>query len=170
MLATRKGTPPSRRVGRWGHRVLQPAYERLLDEVIRDEVFVGESGTALRILRRLREGGIVYAHVDSESPRGTTQALLGQPTELSVGLLEVIRLTRAPLVPVAWVGDWRRLTIEFFEPLALADISDRKSFVTANMPPIIAKLEDLIRRHPDQWEYWVLGWPASLEHDAFGGS
>jgi KDO2-lipid IV(A) lauroyltransferase len=167
MLATRKGTPPRRRVGRWGHRVLQPAYERFLDEVIRDEVFVKERGSTLRILRRLREGGTVYGHADTWRA-ATTEQLLGVPTEVGRGLLEVVRLTRAPLVPVAWVGDWRRLTIEFFEPLVLTDTPDRKSFATANMPRIIAKLEALIRRHPDQWEYWVLGWPDALEHHVLG--
>ena len=60
------------------------------------------------------------------------------------------------MVPVAWFGDWRSLTIEFLPSLDLADTPDRLSFLAANMPRITATIEELIGRHPEQWE--VFGW------------
>jgi lauroyl/myristoyl acyltransferase len=164
MLATRLGRPPARRVGRIGRR-LQPSYLRLLNDVIRNEVLVEEPGSSLRILRRLREGGIVNALLDTGIRRNlSAQTQPGRPTPRSAGILEVVRLTRAPMVPVAWFGDWRSLTIEFLQPLDLVDAHDRPSFVAANMPRIFATLEELIRRHPEQWE--VFGW-AWRTGDAF---
>lgn len=169
MQPTRKGILPTRRVGRLGHQVLQPAYERFLHEMIGDEILVRERGSTLRILRHLREGGTVYAHLDTKfASRSTTHPFLGRLEEFGAGLLEVIYLTRAPLVPVAFAGDWRRLRIAFSEPLALAEAPDRGSFVRDNVPRVAATLEGLIRRHPDQWEYWVLGWPGNLEQHVFG--
>lgn len=164
--ATRKAIPPKRRVSRWGRRVLQPAYERFLHEVIRDEIVVAERGSTLRMLRHLREGGILYAHLDTKfSSRAVEHRLLGQPVKIGAGLLEVLHLTGAPLVPARFAGDWRRLHIEFFEPLTLVEAPDRQSFVDLNVPLILATLEELITRQPDQWGYWVLGWP---DRDVFG--
>lgn len=169
MRSTRKAIPPARGVSRWGHRVLQPAYERFLHEVIRDEIIVTERGSTLRMLRHLREGGLLYAHLDTKFASWTVpHTLLGQPVTVGAGLLEILYLTKAPLVPVQFAGDWRRLHIEFFEPLTLIEASDRQSFVHRNVAVITATLEDLIRRQPDQWEYWVLGWPAVLDRHAFG--
>jgi KDO2-lipid IV(A) lauroyltransferase len=168
MQPTRKGTLPARRVGRWGRRVLQPAYERFLRELIGDEILVTEGGSTLRILRHLREGRVVFAHLDTTfATRSRTYPLLGRPKVFGAGLLEMIYLTRAPLVPVAFAGDWRRLRIQFSEPLALAEAQDRESFVRDNMPRLAATLEGLISQRPDQWEYWVLGWPLDLHRDVF---
>lgn len=171
ILSTRQKTPPRRRVSGWGRRVLQPSYGRLLHQLVQDEVFVEEAGSTLRILRRLREGGIVSAFLDGNvSRQRSTQPLFGVPMAFGVGILEVVRLTRAPLVPVVSFGDWRHLTIEFSAPLDLADAPDRPSFVAANMPRVATAIEDQIRRHPDQWEYWMLGWPGRWDLDAFNPS
>jgi KDO2-lipid IV(A) lauroyltransferase len=164
MRSTRKAIPPTRTMSRWGRRVLQPAYERFLHEVIRDEIFVAERGSTLRILRHLREGGILYAHLDTNfSSRAVEHPLLGQPERIGAGLLEALHLTGAPLVPAEFAGDWRRLRIEFFEPLTLVEARDRQSFVLRNVALIVTTLEELIRRQPDQWEYWMLGWPADRQ-------
>jgi hypothetical protein len=71
------------------------------------------------------------------------------------------------MVPVAWFGDWRSLTIEFLQPIDLVDTPDRRSFLAANLPRIDATIEELIRRRPDQWE--VFGW-AWRNRDAFSRS
>jgi KDO2-lipid IV(A) lauroyltransferase len=169
MLVTRRGVPPPRSVSRWGHRVLQVAYDRVLHEVIRDEVLVGQRSSTLRVLRHLRDGGIVYANLDASlRGRSTTHPLLGSLKEFGTGLLEMIHLTGVPLVPAEFVGDWRRLHITFLAPLALVEAPDGKAFARENLGRVVATLEGLIRRHPDQWEYWVLGWPAPLAQDVFG--
>ena len=165
MLVTRVGRPSARRVSRIGRRLLHPSYVRLLHEVIGNEVFVEEPGSSLRILRRLREGGMVNALLDSGIRRKLSAATMrGESAPKGVGLLEVVRLTRAPMVPVAWFGDWRGLTIEFLPPLDLVDTPDRLSFAAANMPRITATIEELIRRHPEQWE--VFGWDKGT-HEKF---
>jgi lauroyl/myristoyl acyltransferase len=156
MLVTRVSRPSPRRASRIGRRLLQRSVH-LVHEVIRDEVFVEEAGSSLQILRRLREGGMVNAHLDAGLRRKLSgKTTPGRSAEREGGILEIVRLTRASMVPVAWFGDWRRLTIEFLPPLDLVDTADRSSYVTANMPRITATLEELIARHPEQWE--MFGW------------
>jgi Kdo2-lipid IVA lauroyltransferase/acyltransferase len=168
MLSTRVGRPSARRASRIGRQLLQPSYVRLLNEVIRNEVFVEEPGSSLRLLRRLREGGIVSALLDTGIRHNLSAPTMpGRPLPRGVGILEVVRLTRAPMVPVAWFGDWRSLTIEFLQPIDLVDTPDRRSFLAANLPRIDATIEELIRRRPDQWE--VFGW-AWRNRDAFSRS
>ncbi len=160
MLVTRVGRPSGRRVGRIDRRLLQPSYIRLVHEVIRDEVMIEEPGSSLRILRRLREGGIVNALLDAGIRRRlSAPTMAGGSIPRGVGMLEVVRLTRAPMVPVAWFGDRRGLSIEFLQPLDLVDTADRLSFFAANMPRITATIEELIRRRPDQWEVFGWDWP-----------
>ncbi len=168
MHATRKGLVPPRPVSRWGRRLLQPAYERFLHDVIQDEIFVAERGSTLLILKHLRQGGTLYAHLDTAfARRSTAQPFLGRQEEFGAGLLEVIHLTGAPLVPAAFAGDWRGLHVEFFEPFALAPAADRDAFVSENAPKLAAVLEGLVQRQPAQWEYWVLGWPGELGQHVF---
>ena len=164
ILVTRVGRPSTRRSSRIG-RLLKPSYVRLLHEVIETEVFVEERGSSLRILRRLREGGMVNAHLDAGIRRNLYASTMpDRPGVRGIGILEVVRLTRAPMVPVAWFGDWRSMTIEFLPPLDLVDAPDRLSFVAANMPRITATIEELIGRHPEQWE--MFGWE-KRKHEEF---
>jgi lauroyl/myristoyl acyltransferase len=156
MLVTRVGRPSGRRASRIGRRLLQRSV-RLVHEVIGDEIFVEEPGSSLRILRRLREGGLVNAHLDAGNRHELLSPTMhvGRAARREVGILEIVRLTRAPMVPVAWFGDWRNLTIEFLPPVELVDAPDRLSFVAANMPRVAATIDELIRRHPEQWEVFT---------------
>lgn len=149
--------PADRAVGRLGRRWLQPAYHRFLHGVIRDEVFVQDRDLALRILQRLRAGGCVYSHLDARFARETVALpFLGGEDRFPTGLVEIARLTAAPIVPLVCLGDWRRLRIRFEAPIELRERPDRQAFVRENIARLVAFLERLVRQEPAEWEGWLL--------------
>jgi KDO2-lipid IV(A) lauroyltransferase len=149
--------PSDRAVGRLGRRYLQPAYQRFLHGVIGDEVFVQDRDLSLRILRRLREGGAVYSHLDARFARETVLLpFLSGEDRFPTGLVEIARLTGAPLVPLRCDGDWWRLRIRFGEPVALEPHADRRTFVADNVARLVAVLEGFVCEHPSEWEGWLL--------------
>ena len=92
VLTIRNAKPPDLLMGRLGERILQPRYNRLLHAVIRDEVFIQDRECSLKILGRLRSGGIVDLHCDAPFSQSLIERpFLGQSFPFPAGMFHLAR-------------------------------------------------------------------------------
>lgn len=156
VLSIRNGEPPDRAAGVLGLRWLQPRYVRLLGEVIRDEVMLQDRELTLKVMRRLRSGGIVNVHLDTiYSVETLTHPFLGLDWSFPAGFLRIAAACGAAIVPMSCHGDGSGFSVCFEPEHALWEAGDAEQFARLNLPDLIGRLECQVRAHPDQWDAWV---------------
>jgi lauroyl/myristoyl acyltransferase len=137
------------KLGYWGKRHLQNRYYGLLHRVIGDEVGVHDRECVLKILARLRGGGIVYLHIDYPfSQKIQDVAFLGAVHPFAAGFLQVARIAGSPIIPVVCLGNSRGLSIGFLPPLSLKTRSEEEL-----LEDLVRILESQVLAHPEQWEH-----------------
>lgn len=155
-LSVRNLAPPDGRAGRFGRRFLQLRYVQLLSRVMGDEVDLNDPDCSLKMLARLRANGLVDLHMDVAFSRELVpRVFLGTRTHFAAGFLHLAWMARAPLVPVLWLGDLRKLRIEFSPPVYPADWPDRSRFVAEGLEKLIETLEKQVLSAPEQWDLWI---------------
>jgi lauroyl/myristoyl acyltransferase len=141
--------------GRLGHRYLIPVYVEHLAHIIEDEVFIQDPNLGGRILRRLREGGIVDIHIDAPFTDARTRLdFLGARRQFPMGFLKIAALCGAPLVPMQCLGDAGAFAIEFGEPLLCPVDGPGEDGLHRVLEALVRQLEARIYQHPEQWELW----------------
>lgn len=156
VLSVRNGQPPDRWMGRLGAKVLQRRYVEFLHGIIRDEVFIQDPECSLKILGRLRSGGLVNVHIDAVASSSWIEVpFFGHPKRFATGLLEIVRLSGCAVVPMLCLGTSSASRVIFDAPLRLEPSRSRKEFVNMNIRTLVDTLERQIREHPSEWEAWV---------------
>jgi lauroyl/myristoyl acyltransferase len=137
-------------------RLLHKRYVAFIGEVLGDEVFIQDPDCSLKMLARLRSGGLLDCHVDAGFSREVVKRrFLGREESFPAGFLHVAKLAGCPLVPLHCLGDSRRLRIEFGKALWLKDAPDRRGFAETNLTEILRILEEQIKSHPAEWDFWT---------------
>jgi lauroyl/myristoyl acyltransferase len=155
-LSVRNHEPPDRRAGQLGMRLLQKRYVAFIGEVVGDEVSIQDRDCSLKMLARLRSGGLIDCHVDAPlSQEVVKRRFFGQEKSFAAGFLHVGKLAGCPLVPFHCLGNSRRLRIEFGKALWLENTPDRRSFAETNLTPVLRILEEQIKSHPAEWDGWI---------------
>ena len=156
VMSIRNRNPVGGSMGKLGQRFLQPRYIKFLEGVIVDEVYLQDPECSLKILRRLREGGLVNFHLDGVA-RGNEKSMpfLQGTGGFPFGFLEIARLTGSPMLPMLCIGDSEGLRIRFDRPFSLKPADSKEEFVDANMEQVVRQMEGYICDNPDQWELWV---------------
>ncbi len=155
VMSIRNRQPTRGSMGRLVGRQLQDCYVRFLEGVIGDEVFAQDPECSLKILRRLRQGGLVNVHLDGATSRDLTSLpFLDRARHFPHGFLEIARLAGAPVLPFVCLGDSHDLRIHFGPPFELAPANRPAEFAAANLPHLVAWLETVILQHPQEWELW----------------
>ncbi|HLG97509.1 MAG TPA: lysophospholipid acyltransferase family protein [Bryobacteraceae bacterium] len=156
MLIVRLYGPSEDLEGRLTGRFLRPRLMNFLRDVIQDEVYAQDPGCTLKVLQRLRSGGLVMITPDGRHGARTVQSqLLGVPRQFSSGLLDIVRLSGCAVVPMLCFGCSSNLRIVFSPALDIVKTSTRDEFVSANLPLFIRVLEQQIRGNPAQWTLWA---------------
>jgi KDO2-lipid IV(A) lauroyltransferase len=138
-------------VGRWAKLQLLPRYYHFLHRIIREEIDSKDPECTLKILARLRAGGIVDVHVDAPFRRNTHPLpFLGTSQWFPKGFLEIAHRNGTPVVPWLSLGNSRKLKMEFYPPL----------FPEAGSPveileQLVRLLEKQVVENPEQWEYTI---------------
>jgi KDO2-lipid IV(A) lauroyltransferase len=155
-LSVRNIEPPDRKAGQLGIGLLQKRYMAFLGEVVGDEVSIQDPDCSLKMLARLRTGGLIHCHVDSAfSQEVVKRKFFGREESFPAGFLQVAKLAGCPLVPLHCLGNSRRLGIEFGKALWLENAPDRRSFAETNLTKIVRILEEQIKSHPAEWDFWI---------------
>jgi len=156
VLSVRSQDPHDPRASRLGKRLLQPRYIRFLHEVLRDEVFAEDPECSLKILRRLRSGGITDIHIDAQYTRDLARVpFLGRDRSFPTGPLRLARVAGCPVLPMAATGHLRSLEIRIDPPLPLDYTLSSEELCRESMPVLLRAIEGHVREYPDQWELWT---------------
>jgi len=155
-LSVRNYEPPDENAGRLGIRLLQERYVALIGEVQGEEVSIQDRDCSLKMLARLRSGGLIDCHVDAPySQEVVKRGFLGREKTFPAGFLHVAKLAGCPLVPLHCLGNSRRLRIEFGKALWLENAPDRRTFAETNLTPVLRVLEEQIKSHPAEYDLWI---------------
>lgn len=155
ILTVRNATPSDRWMGRLGESSIQRKYLEFLHGIMGELVFIQDPECALKIFRRLREGGLVSVLFDASFSAHALEApFLGSRMAFATGLLEIVRLSGCAVVPMLCAGNQRNCRIEFREALRMQAAASRQEYAAANVMPLAAVLEEMIRRQPDEYELW----------------
>jgi KDO2-lipid IV(A) lauroyltransferase len=135
--------------GRWGARHVQRRYSEFLHSVVGDEADLHDPECSLKVLERLRRGGLVNIHIDHAVSRKRLELpFLGMRNRFAVGFLDIARIAGCPIVLMLCLGNNRSLTVEFRAPV-FADSRPAAGIMEA----LIGVLESQILAHPEQWEF-----------------
>lgn len=156
VLSVRNEFPRDPLIGKIGAKYLKACYIEFLNGVIKDYVFIQDKGFSLKIMKRLRQNGLVNVHIDAPFSYHTIQhPLLGKERSFPVGFLKMVYLTDAVVLPMVCIGDSSSFSIIFEKKLEIQKISDNERFVAVNLERLVTALESQILQYPDQWELWV---------------
>jgi len=155
-LSVRNLRPRDAAAGRLGRRFVQQRYVRFLSESIGDEVAVQDPDCSLKMIERLRSGGLIDIHIDAAFSREILRReFLGANYPFGVGCLHLAWLVGAPVVPLMCHGSSRRLKIEFGEPIHPEGCPDRGAFAASALDRILRFLEAELGAAPEEWDLWI---------------
>ena len=154
VLSVQKQSPRKPSEGRLGYRLRQ-RYVELLRQGNPDVVDIRDAECSLKILRRLRSGGLVHMHVDALSAKTAVEGqFLGVPWRFPAGAFDFVRLSGCAVVPMLCLGPSTGFHIRFSPALSVVGAASREEFVNANLPTFTEVFERQIAEHPEQWRLW----------------
>jgi KDO2-lipid IV(A) lauroyltransferase len=134
------------------NRYLAPYWSKVIDRTRHEPVFVEDKDVGLRIMKRLRENGIVIISLDVPfSQHLLTRPFLGSERAFPVGFLRIVYATGAAVVPMVGIGNSSAFHICFEEAVNLLEAASKDEFVTKNIDILVKILESQILKEPSHW-------------------
>lgn len=143
--------------------VYRPLDNPLLDRWVRDlrarsnQRVVPKHGAVRHLVRELRKGGVVAVLIDQDArSHGIFAPFMGVPSSTIPTPAELALRTGAAIIPGFAIrqGEQFRFRQWFDAPLDFEPTGDREADVLAIMTELNRRLEEVVRRHPEQW-LWV---------------
>ncbi len=107
-----------------------------------------------RIIKALRRNGIVLVVPDEFRAAGVEVDFLGRRAPAPKGPVSIAQRTGAAVLPVFMVrGRDNRLTLHVKPEIRFVNTGDREADLRANARLFVREIEDMVRRHPDQWSW-----------------
>jgi len=123
---------------------------------------VAKRRAAKDLLRTLRARGVAAIPIDQNQPlgRGVFVDFFGVPACTTFGLVRLALLSDAPVYPAFLVreGETERHRIVVLPAVELVRTGNREHDIVANTQRYTQVLEDVIRRHPEQWIWFHRRW------------
>jgi lauroyl/myristoyl acyltransferase len=142
--------------GRFGRRILAPRRMDFLQAIMGESVNVQDRGCVLKIVARLRSGGLVNIHFDGlAGARTKPWTFLGSPRNFSTGIFDIVRLSGCAVLPMLCLGRSSDFRIIFGPVLETVQTPGRDEFIEANLPAFVETMEQQILNHPEEWEQWM---------------
>jgi lauroyl/myristoyl acyltransferase len=156
ILSVQNQAPVNHTAGRLGLRYLQPRTIELRRSVNPDLVYSQDPECSLKILQRLRSGGLVLIQLDGKVGARTVEGpFLGGWRRFPAGIFEIARLSGCAVVPMLCLGRSTGFRIVFSPMLDIAKAPSREEFVAANLPCLTQTLEQQIADYPEEWWLWT---------------
>ena len=154
-LSVHNQSPTNRAGGRFGKLYLQPRVVKLQERANPDQVYIQDPDCVLKIMRRLRSGGLVIVQVDGRGGKKVIEhPFLGMPWRVPSGVYEIVRVTDCAVVPMLTLGHSSGFRIRFDPMLPVDRAASRETFVSANLPTFLSVVEKQIVEHPQEWRLW----------------
>ncbi len=134
------------------NRFLSAYWSKVIDRRRDELVFVEDRDVGLRVIKRLRENGIVMIFLDVPfSHHLVIRPFIGSQQAFPVGFLRIARLTGAAIVPMVAVGNSSGFHVRFEEAVSLRDADGKEDFVGKNIDMLVKILEAQILEEPAHW-------------------
>jgi KDO2-lipid IV(A) lauroyltransferase len=154
-LAVQNPTPERSSEGGLGS-LLRPRYMELRRQGNADVVYLQDPECSLKILRRLRSGGLVHVHLDTLNAKRAVQGtFLGLAWRFPAGTFDLVRLSGCAVVPLLSLGNSTGFQIHCGPTLSVRSAASSEEFVNANLPAFTEVLERQIAGHPGEWRTWT---------------
>jgi len=111
---------------------------------------------------RLRQGGVVITGVDRPVPNGNEPVeFFGATAYLPTGYIRIPLRTDCLVMTIAayYEDEDDAYHIVANPPMTMERTGDEAADIALNLRRVLAEIEGLIRRHPDQWMMFVPVWP-----------
>lgn len=135
-----------------------PIIDRAVDarRVRNGNVTIPRKGAGREILRLLRQDWMVAVPLDLDVRNGVFVDFFSLKASTSDALARVAIATRAPVLPAFMVRDGTSThhRITFLPPIEVSRGADRDEAVRTYTQQFTTIIEDMIRRHPDHWN-WI---------------
>lgn len=122
-------------------------------------------GALRQAIRHLKAGGLLAVAGDRPvSELDEPVPFFGRPARVPSGHIRLALRTGAWVVIAycVWSSDTNRYVFHMEPPLEVVRTGNRDDDVLANMRLVLADLEAVIRRWPEQWQMFVPVWPDAL--------
>ena len=154
-LSVHNQRPSSKEEGRLGRLFLHPRSIQLEKRANPDQVYIQDPDCGLRIMRRLRAGGLALLQFDGRGGiKAIERSFLGVPWRLPSGIFEIVRLSDCAVVPILCLGRSDGLRIRFDPMLTIDSAPSRETFISTNLPRFLAVVEGQITDNPEEWRLW----------------
>lgn len=133
----------------------------------------GVGFSTLPLLKLLREGRVVGMQGDRDfNLTGLPMPFFGREAYFPKGPWELAAMTGAPVIVSFFRSDaQRRFHATFYEPIHVGGgRGERQAAIAAGIARYVAILEDLVRRHPDQWYCFYPFWDDPLRKGLSAGA
>lgn len=119
-------------------------------------------------MARLREGGIVVTGVDRPVKEGNEPVeFFGATAYLPTGYIRIPLRTDCLVMTLAVSyetdSEGGVYSVVANPPMEMERTGDAEADVAHNLRRVLAEIEALIRRHPDQWQMFIPVWPETPE-------
>jgi lauroyl/myristoyl acyltransferase len=160
-LSVRNRQPSNAAEGRLGRRFVRARRSEVQQRVLPDHVYVQDPECTLKIMRRLRAGGLAAVQLDGRAGTNPLEySFLGMRRHLASGTFEIVRLSGCAVVPMLCLGRSDGFRIRFEPALEIVPATSRDAFVCANLPRFVTVMERQIIANPEEWRLWnpYLAW------------
>lgn len=123
---------------------------------------IGKHSAAKAALRALARREILAIPADQNQSRrsGVFVSFFGLSASTTAGPARLAMMTGAPILPVFLLreGETEIHRLEIQPPVDLVQSGDRDADVVANTQRCTSVIEDIVRRHPEQWIWFHKRW------------
>jgi KDO2-lipid IV(A) lauroyltransferase len=117
------------------------------------------------LVERLRSGGTVALLCDRDlKGTGVPVTLFGEETTFPAGPIALADRTGAIVIPVGcYFKEGAGHTFALWPPLEIPDAPTAEERVALGIRRLAGIVEEIVRRHPEQWHLVVPNWPSDRE-------
>jgi len=122
-------------------------------------------------LGRLRQGGIVVTGVDRPLNEGNEPVeFFGATAYLPTGYIRIPLRTDCLVITIVAYYEDGAYSVVANPPMTMERTGNAEADMAHNLRRVLAEIETLIRRHPDQWMMFVPVWPTTPQESSSRGA
>ena len=119
------------------------------------------------IMQQLRENNIVVIATDRAIQGQSVEAeFFGAPARLPIGPVKLAQRTGAALIGINCYRTPRGLAVGQWLPISSKMTDEQRASTESLMRAIIGNIEDIIRKHPEQWLAFTPIWLEDIKKDS----
>lgn len=117
-------------------------------------------GAMRKLLKGLSDNGIIFLMTDQNVARdeGVFVDFFGIPACTNKGPALLAAASGASVIPACSYRDGKRYRLEFHEEVELVNTGDKEKDAGENTARFAKTIEEMIRRHPDEWLWFHRRW------------